>query len=251
MNFYKELKIISIDLSGRKTSEIKGLLSFCMKYKTLTMEMAVEIIRTHVDQGDGLKWYPAEEYEKEFIKFAEEFKKYKPNAFDKEFKVVENEEGEATPEYVNQDRCETAKELLSDKERTGLGGEDGGKYDDKGNSSHYQAQFMEFIREQERKYGTIVAYLACIANIDKYCQRAGVKEGVPADKDLTKRDWYTKAAKHFKIKIDAAKNGTEAEGRNYYVPLAEEVLDILKADINTDDSFPEYIPLSIAIEIKD
>lgn len=43
------------------------------------------------------------------------------------------------------------KEIKEDK----LGGKDGGKYDEKGNSSHYQTQFMEFVRDQERKYGTL------------------------------------------------------------------------------------------------
>jgi hypothetical protein len=65
---------------------------------------------------------------------------------------------------------------------------DGGKYDDKGNSSHYQSQFMEFIRDIERKYGTIVALLVCQSNVDKYNQRAGLKEGVSVDKDITKRN---------------------------------------------------------------
>jgi hypothetical protein len=130
-----------------------------------------------------------------------------------------------------------------------LGGKDGGKYDEKGNSSHYQAQFMEFVRDQERKYGTIVALLVCQSNVDKYNQRAGVKEGVPAEKDLTKRDWYFKAMLHFKKKVEGMKKGiNRVEGRNNYVNLPEEVFDLLRAEIEVK-SF-QYVPLSLAIEQK-
>lgn len=129
-----------------------------------------------------------------------------------------------------------------------LGGQDGGNYDEKGNSSHYQKQFMEFIRLQERAYGTIVAYLVCVSNIDKYNQRAGQKEGVPASKDLTKRDWYQKAANHFKLKIEAAKNlEFHLEGRNSYVFMPEEVLDLIKTE-NPEQKSLNYVPLSICIE---
>jgi len=127
---------------------------------------------------------------------------------------------------------------------------DGGKYDEKGNSSHYQAQFMEFIRLQEAAYGTVVAYLICISQVDKYCQRAGVKEGVPAAKDLTKRDWYKKASVHFKKKIDAVKEGNlHLENRNKFVPLREEVIDLLAVEFPMlKEVSKEYIPLSKAIE---
>lgn len=120
-----------------------------------------------------------------------------------------------------------------------MNAEDGGKYDDKGNSSHYQSQFMEFIRDQERKYGTIVAMIVCQSNVDKYNQRAGLKEGVPAEKDLTKRDWYLKAFNHFKKKVEG-----DTEGRNSYVPVAEEIMDLFS------NAEPKYVPLSIAIEKK-
>jgi hypothetical protein len=129
--------------------------------------------------------------------------------------------------------------------------EDGGKYDKKGNSSHYQSQFMEFIRDQERKYGTIVAMLVCQSNVDKYNQRAGLKEGVTADKDLTKRDWYLSAVKHFSIKINAFKADLDnnVEGRNKYVGVPEEVIDLLRAEFGRSlEHYPEYVPLAIAIE---
>jgi hypothetical protein len=117
--------------------------------------------------------------------------------------------------------------------------QDGGKYDNKGNSSHYQSQFMEFVLDQERKYGTIVAMIICQSNVDKYNQRAGLKEGVPAEKDLTKRDWYLKAFNHFKKKVEG-----DTEGRNSYVPVAEEIIDLFS------NAEPKYVPLSIAIEKK-
>jgi hypothetical protein len=130
---------------------------------------------------------------------------------------------------------------------------DGGKYDEKGNSSHYQSQFMEFIRDQERRYGTVVAMIVCQSNVDKYNQRAGLKEGVPAEKDLTKRDWYLKAVNHFKAKIDYIKenndiNDLNVPGRNKYVCAAEEVFDAFRAELTLD--YPDYIPLSVAIEKK-
>lgn len=128
-----------------------------------------------------------------------------------------------------------------------LGGKDGGVYDNKGNSSHYQSQFMEFVRDQERKYGTIIAMLVCQSNVDKYNQRAGVKEGVPAYKDLTKRDWYFKAMLHFKKKVEAMRqHNRNPEGRNDYVHLPEEVIDLLKVEFPI--TTPDYIPLSICIE---
>lgn len=132
----------------------------------------------------------------------------------------------------------------------GLGGKDGGEYDEKGNSSHYQSQFMEFIRDQERKYGTVVAMIVCQSNVDKYNQRVGRKEGVPAEKDLTKRDWYFRAMTHFKKKVEGAKNSEEnLAGRNFYVYMAEEVVDLFRVEFPTElAEWPEYVPLSTAIE---
>jgi hypothetical protein len=126
---------------------------------------------------------------------------------------------------------------------------DGGVYDEKGNSDHYQKQFMELVREQERKYGTIVAYLFCIGNVDKYAGRAGEKAGVPAEKDLAKKTWYKKAARHFKLKIEAEKNKTVAPDRNAYVSMPEEVKDLICCEQPFSELFNVgYIPLSVAIE---
>jgi hypothetical protein len=139
---------------------------------------------------------------------------------------------------------------MSKENKDQLGGKDGGTYDEKGNSNHYQSQFMEFIRDQERKYGTIIALLVCQSNVDKYNQRAGVKAGVPADKDLVKRDWYFKAMQHFKKKVDAVKKSNEhgLHGRNQYVTMPEEVVDLLKAEFRGLLNYPDYVPLAVAIE---
>jgi hypothetical protein len=122
---------------------------------------------------------------------------------------------------------------------------DGGNYDNSGNSEHYQIQFMEFIRAQERLYGTIVAFLVCQSNVDKYNQRAGMKEGVPSEKDLAKRDWYFSVATAFRDKI---LNNDTYRPQNKYVELAEEVKDLIKRE---DIFTPSYIPLSKIREYYD
>jgi hypothetical protein len=116
---------------------------------------------------------------------------------------------------------------------------DGGNYDKKGNSEHYQKQFMEFIRAQERLYGTVVAFLVCQSNVDKYNQRAGMKEGVPVEKDIAKRDWYFTVAQALKDKI---LNRKTEYPQNSYVELAEEVKDLINK--NEDLICSSYIPLS-------
>jgi len=132
--------------------------------------------------------------------------------------------------------------------KTGLGSSDGGLYDDKGNSDHYQKSFMEFIRKQERAYGTIVAYIVCVAMVDKYAERAGEKVGVDFNKDFIKKTWYSKTANHFKKKILGAKDlNLNVDGRNNYVFLTEEVVDVLKTEIKEIKAI-DYVTLSVAIE---
>jgi len=139
--------------------------------------------------------------------------------------------------------------MVQEKEKALADAKDGGNYDTAGNSEHYQKQFMELVREQERKYGTIVAYLFCIGNVDKYAGRAGEKAGVPAEKDLIKKSWYQKAARHFKLKIEAERNNTVAPDRNAYVNMPEEVKDLICCEQPFNELFNVgYIPLSIAIE---
>ena len=135
------------------------------------------------------------------------------------------------------------------KEKALTDAKDGGNYDVAGNSEHYQKQFMEFIRSTERLYGTVIAYLICVGNIDKYAGRAGEKAGVPAEKDLIKKSWYTKASVHFKKKIEAERNGTVAVERNAFVHMPEEVVDVITADKAFRDIFHiPYVTLSTAIE---
>jgi len=154
---------------------------------------------------------------------------------------------ESEMEYVDR----VNRELEEESEiQNHMNAEDGGTYDEKGNSAHYQQHFMEFIRAQERSYGTIVAFLVCQSNIDKYSQRAGMKDGVPAEKDLTKRDWYFKAAKHFADKIMAMRDKQQyvVSGRNHYVELSEEVLDLLRAEPTLEVLSDKYVTLSESIE---
>src|SRR6267142_1808445 len=126
-------------------------------------------------------------------------------------------------------------------EFSNLKSNDGGLYDKVGNSQHYQSNFMEYIREQERKYGTVIAYMVCISQVDRYNQRAGLKEGVDPLKDLTKRDWYAKAAKFYKDKIIAwntllkSTESATSEQKQLavtYVRLCEECLDIITPELN-------------------
>jgi len=153
-------------------------------------------------------------------------------------KSMENKKEKSVPKFLDEIKIEA---LAAAK--------DGGQYDTNGNSEHYQKQFMEFIRNIERLYGTVMAYMVCISNIDKYAGRAGEKEGVPAEKDLIKKSWYTKASVHFKKKIEAERNGTVAEGRNVFVHMPEEVIDVIIADKAFKDTLVNhYVPLSIAIE---
>ncbi len=140
---------------------------------------------------------------------------------------------------------------------------DGGKYDNSGNSSHYQSNFMEYVREQERKYGTVVAYLACQTQVDRYNQRVGTKVGVPAEKDLVKRDWYKTVGLYFKDKIETYRSAWEEgtdNGRTEvyesiiesslfqsYVTCSEEVLDLLMPEysfIDTSSTERLYTKLS-------
>jgi len=155
-------------------------------------------------------------------------------------------------DQVIQKKLESMEKGLEQKDakrKDALGGEDGGNYDASGNSAHYKQQFMEFIRAQERKFGTIAAYITCISNIDKYEGRAGEKEGVPFEKDFVKKSWYKKAANHFKKKIEGYQQGfRNLPGRNTYVEMPEEILDLLKVELPQLHSIPDYVPLSEAIE---
>jgi hypothetical protein len=126
------------------------------------------------------------------------------------------------------------EKLNSTLSQESLGGKDGGAYDKKGNSEHYKKAFMEYIREQERKYGTIIAYITCVSQVDKYEQRMGEKAGVPLEKDFVKKQWYSKVAGAFLNKINNQRGLENLErAHNNYVFLTEEFLDLLKAEENS------------------
>jgi hypothetical protein len=278
------------NLRGQVVEIYRDFEDFINYWNSTPIAKLEEILETHVDvlasSGERVKYYYVEEKEsKERLNaFDKEFNitndpinilDRTPSYFKirnakleemcdnshQEYLDAASERGEHVDQYDDQYIAEMMREYYAngsdsdiDKDPTtpeqGLGGEDGGEYDEKGNSSHYQSQFMEFVRDQERKYGTIVAMIVCQSNVDKYNQRVGRKEGVPAEKDLTKRDWYFKAMTHFKKKAEHFKAGNclPLEGRNRYVSLAEEVIDLFKIDVDQYGWSDDYVPLSTAIE---
>lgn len=126
-----------------------------------------------------------------------------------------------------------------------LGSKDGGLYDKNGNSAHYKDNFVEYIREQELKYGTIGAYFACITQVDRYSQRVGLKDGVDPLKDIIKKRWYIKAAAHFKQKITRYNNGiTEMPDQNPYIKLTSEMLNLINMELKLTNIVDKCIKLS-------
>jgi hypothetical protein len=88
------------------------------------------------------------------------------------------------------------------KEEDKMKGADGGKYSATGSSAHYKQAVLEYVDKQERCYGTFLAYALCFMQIDKYRDRAGLKEGVSIEKDMVKAIWYTKCAEFLREKIE-------------------------------------------------
>lgn len=136
-----------------------------------------------------------------------------------------------------------------------LGGQDGGVYTANGSSAHYKDAVLEYVDKQERCYGTFNAWMLCVQQVDKYRDRAGKKAGVPADKDIIKANWYSKAAKYLAAKIDLfnLKNIVSLEefntlcfefedryglGRSTYIRMPEQVYSKLKNEFNLTDSLP-------------
>jgi hypothetical protein len=87
-------------------------------------------------------------------------------------------------------------------EKDELGSKDGGKYSSTGSSAHYKQAVLEYIDKQERCYGTFLAWTLCFMQVDKYRDRAGIKEGVSIEKDMVKAMWYTKCAEYLREKIE-------------------------------------------------
>jgi hypothetical protein len=71
-------------------------------------------------------------------------------------------------------------------EENKLEGNDGGNYSASGSSAHYKQAVLEYVDKQERCYGTFLAYALCFMQVDKYRDRAGLKEGVSIEKDMVK-----------------------------------------------------------------
>lgn len=126
-----------------------------------------------------------------------------------------------------------------------LGGKDGGSYSANGSSAHYKKAILEYIDKQERCYGTFLAYALCFMQVDKYRDRAGKKDGVPADKDLIKANWYDTATQYLKEKIDLHNNkfgkdyhayaNFEAKyglGRSEYITMPLSLTSCLAGELN-------------------
>lgn len=136
----------------------------------------------------------------------------------------------------------TPTDITSDDE---LGGKDGGSYSANGSSAHYKKAVLEYIDKQERCYGTFLAYSLCFMQVDKYRDRAGKKEGVPVDKDMTKAGWYdTVAITYFIDKINlynetggdnVAKNRAFDEkygnGRHEYITMPAQLFALLSGEM--------------------
>lgn len=124
-----------------------------------------------------------------------------------------------------------------------LGGNDGGKYDEKGSAQHYKDSVIEYVDMQCLLYGTFMAYGLCFMQVDKYRGRAGKKEGVPADKDLVKANFYEKSAQYLKEIIDAynsnytsiSKKDLEIKygrGRARYIQMPEQLSHLLNKEFD-------------------
>lgn len=151
------------------------------------------------------------------------------------------EKASITEEKINTDL--TAGVSLKDA----LGGKDGGSYSANGSSAHYKKAILEYVDKQERCYGTFLAYALCFMQVDKYRDRAGKKDGVPADKDLIKANWYDTATQYLKEKIDLHNNkfgkdyhdyaNFEAKyglGRSEYITMPLSLTSCLAGELNIE-----------------
>ena len=131
--------------------------------------------------------------------------------------------------------------------KNALGGKDGGSYSSNGSSAHYKRAILEYVDKQERCYGTFLAYALCFMQVDKYRDRAGKKDGVPADKDLVKANWYDTATQYLKEKIDLYNNklgkdyhayaNFEAKyglGRSEYITMPLSLTSCLAGELNIE-----------------
>jgi hypothetical protein len=139
-----------------------------------------------------------------------------------------------------------------------LGGKDGGKYSATGSSAHYKQAVLEYVDKQERCYGTFLAYSLCFMQIDKYRDRAGLKEGVSIEKDMVKAIWYTKCAEFLLEKIQLHNSGELSKksvefdqkygfGRSIFIHMPSNLNVMYQSSLGNSD----FLPLKGLGEIVD
>jgi hypothetical protein len=124
-------------------------------------------------------------------------------------------------------------------DESNLGSQDGGNYSENGSSAHYKSALVEYIDDIELKHGTVMAYMACVNNTDKYRGRAGKKEGVSIEKDLVKARWYESCGQHLKGKIEAYQSGNAQSMADFwaqngcrpYIPMTAHVGELYATEI--------------------
>lgn len=138
---------------------------------------------------------------------------------------------------------------MTEKSKDALGGKDGGSYSANGSSAHYKKAILEYVDKQERCYGTFLAYGLCFMQVDKYRDRAGKKDGVPADKDLVKAGWYDSATQFLREKIDLHNNDNKTLdddrafeekyglGRSIYIDMPAQLAILLEGEMQIEYTF--------------
>ena len=128
-----------------------------------------------------------------------------------------------------------------DKENL-LNGKDGGNYSANGSSAHYKDALVEYIDAVECQDGTVIAYITCQKHAHKYRKRAGLKSGVPIEKDIIKAQWYESCAVYLKEKIELFNSGVDSEsqdtdfhdkyGNRSYVPMGTHIGSLLAPELD-------------------
>ena len=178
------MRFLGINNNGKMISGYEKLASLA-DFHNINVDRARELVY-NTETINGITYTVSDEYEEEFRA---------------EYQAIKDWEmsGEPGINYVDQDRYR--KEDILKNFESELKGTDGGVYSYNGSSAHYKDAVLEYVDKQERCYGTFVAWCLCFQQVDKYRDRAGKKEGVPAEKDLIKSDWYGTAAFYLKEKI--------------------------------------------------
>ncbi len=127
----------------------------------------------------------------------------------------------------------------------GLGGGDGGDYSSTGSSSHYKSSFLEYVDAQERLFGTVGAYIIVQGNVNKYRDRAGKKEGVSLEKDMTKAFWYESCGAYLLEKIEISKSCSKyldqifdkeyGRGRSEFIKMPPQLVELFGNEVTQSD----------------